>query len=123
MTNLQVVAKEDKIARLRQAEQRAEEIKNLRNQNNSTSEKNGDSDDEPKSRSDELRRQRNMEAQQLIAQRTINARAIFEQNSSAGQTRAAMTHQLRGNNVGAAKRAFEQNQVEQSKSNETAKPE
>ncbi|XP_058801698.1 drebrin-like protein B [Phymastichus coffea] len=116
-----VVAKEDKIAKLREAEKRAEEIKNLRNQNNSSNDKNGDSDDEPKSRSDELRRQRNMEAQQLIAQRTINARAIFEQNSSAGQTRTAMTHQLRGNHVGAAKRAFEQNQVKQGKSKETVK--
>lgn len=35
--------------------------------------------------SDVLRQQRNKEAQELIAQRTINARSIFEQNTSAGQ--------------------------------------
>lgn len=36
-------------------------------------------------KSDELRRQRNQEAQDLISQRTINARSIFEQNTAAGQ--------------------------------------
>lgn len=36
-------------------------------------------------KSDELRRQRNQEAQELISQRTINARSIFEQNTAAGQ--------------------------------------
>lgn len=46
-----------------------------------------DTDDEHKSRSEELRRQRSNEAQQLIAQRTINARAVFEQNTSVGQMR------------------------------------
>lgn len=36
-------------------------------------------------KSEELRRQRKQEAQELISQRTINARSIFEQNTSAGQ--------------------------------------
>ncbi|XP_044735243.1 drebrin-like protein B [Chrysoperla carnea] len=34
---------------------------------------------------DDLRKQRNQEAQQLIGKRTSNARSIFEQNTSAGQ--------------------------------------
>lgn len=103
-----MTAKESIIAKQRLAEQRAEEIKNLRNQN-AANDKNDDSDDEPKSRSDELRRQRSKEAQQLIAQRTINARAIFEQNSSAGQTRTPIIQSHKGNHVEAAKKAFEQN--------------
>lgn len=65
--------------------ERAQEIKNLRNQQIVVNQNGSDSDDEHKSRSDELRRQRSNETQQLIAQRTINARAVFEQNSSAGQ--------------------------------------
>lgn len=40
---------------------------------------------ERRGRSEELRRQRSQEAQALIGQRTINARALFEQNSAAGQ--------------------------------------
>lgn len=35
-------------------------------------------------KSDELRRQRNQEAQELISKRTIDARSIFEQNTVAG---------------------------------------
>ena len=101
------------IARQREAEKRAEEIKNLRNQNIAANDKNSDSDDEPKSRSDELRKQRNKEAQQLISQRTINARAIFEQNSSAGQTRMPLLQHHKGNHVEAAKKAFEQSQIKQ----------
>lgn len=38
-------------------------------------------------KSDLLREERNKEAQNLIAQRTIDARSIFEQNTSAGQIR------------------------------------
>lgn len=106
-----MVAKESIVARQRQAEQRAEEIKNLRNQNLVAKDRNSDSDDEPKSRSDELRRQRNKEAQQLIAQRTINARAVFEQNSSAGQTRAPVVPHQRSNNIEATRKAFEQNMM------------
>lgn len=107
----QVSAKENIVIKQRQAEQRAEEIKNLRNQNHTTANKNDDSDDEPKSRSDELRKQRNLEAQQLISQRTINARAIFEQNSFAGQTRTPLIQHLKGNHVESAKKAFEQNKT------------
>lgn len=40
---------------------------------------------ERRERSDILRRQRSEEAQQLIAKRTIDARAVFERNTSAGQ--------------------------------------
>lgn len=40
---------------------------------------------ERRERSEVLRRQRSEEAQSLISKRTINARAIFEQNSAAGQ--------------------------------------
>ncbi|XP_023224214.1 drebrin-like protein [Centruroides sculpturatus] len=40
------------------------------------------------SRSESLRRERNQEAQALISKRTINARAIFEQNTCAGQMSA-----------------------------------
>lgn len=52
---------------------------------------NGELDDrereerERRERSEVLRRQRSEEAQSLIAKRTINARAIFEKNTSAGQ--------------------------------------
>lgn len=69
------------------------------------------SDDEPKSKSDELRKQRNLEAQQLISQRTINARAIFEQNSIAGQTRTPLIQHHKGNHVESAKKAFEHNKI------------
>ncbi|XP_066998745.2 drebrin-like protein B [Anabrus simplex] len=42
-------------------------------------------EEERKGRSDVLRRQRSQEAQAVISQRTFNARAVFEQNTSAGQ--------------------------------------
>lgn len=42
-------------------------------------------DEERRMRSELLRRQRNNEAQSLIRQRSIDARAVFEQNTSAGQ--------------------------------------
>ncbi|KAJ8669132.1 hypothetical protein QAD02_000391 [Eretmocerus hayati] len=117
-----VVAKEDIIAKQRQAEQRAEEIKNLRNQKCATINA-ADSDEEPKSRSDELRKERNREAQELIAQRTINARAIFEQNSSAGQTKSQKISHSKGNTVGAARKMFEQSQLDQNKPKEQIKTE
>lgn len=74
------------------SEQRAQEIKNLRNQQIAVNQNGSDSDDEHKSRSEELRRQRSNEAQQLIAQRTINARAVFEQNSAAGQMKSSFSN-------------------------------
>lgn len=46
---------------------------------------------ERRGRSDELRRQRSQEAQALISQRTINARALFEKNTAAGQMHKAST--------------------------------
>lgn len=74
------------------SQQRIQELKNLKNKqiaNQSTT--NGDEDNDGKSKSEELKRQRNNETQQLIAQRTINARAVFEQNSSAGQMKSFVT--------------------------------
>lgn len=44
-------------------------------------------DDERINQSEYLREQRKQEAQDLIAQRTIDARSIFEKNTSAGQIR------------------------------------
>ncbi|XP_011305599.1 drebrin-like protein [Fopius arisanus] len=73
------------VRKMEQSQERVQELKNLRNQ----APRNESDEEEPKSRSDELRRQRSNEAQQLIAQRTINARAVFEQNSAAGQMRGA----------------------------------
>ncbi|KOC65688.1 Drebrin-like protein [Habropoda laboriosa] len=78
-----VTAKENSIARQKLAEQRAEEVNNIRNQIAASQHYSNDVDDDHKSRSEELRRQRSKETQQLIAQRTINARAVFEQNSAA----------------------------------------
>lgn len=77
----QVSAKEIIVTKHRQAELRAQEITSSRSQSNTVT----DSDEERKSRSEELRRQRSKETQQLIAQRTINARAVFEKNTAAGQ--------------------------------------
>ncbi|XP_043483524.1 drebrin-like protein [Leptopilina heterotoma] len=64
-----------------------EDLKNIRNTQNCVPQV------EPKSRSEELRQQRNNEAQKLIAQRTINARAIFEQNTCAGQLKSSSVYQ------------------------------
>ena len=83
----QVSSKENETPVEKKSEQRVQEVKNLRNQQPAVHQNSSDSDDEHKSRSDELRRQRSNETQQLIAQRTINARAVFEQNTSAGQMR------------------------------------
>ena len=91
-------------------------MKNLRNQQANQNSHNSDFDDEPKSRSEELRRERSKEAQQLIAQRTINARAIFEQNSSAGQLKMPRVKQQVGqtnSSVEAARKAFEETQLKE----------
>lgn len=108
----QVTAKENSIARQKLAEQRAEEANNLRNQ---VAAKNygNDTEDDHKSRSDELRRQRSKETQQLIAQRTINARAIFEQNSAAGQMKTSSAQQFlsKNNHVESMKKALEEVQI------------
>lgn len=49
---------------------------------------------ERRTRSESLRRERNKETRSLISQRTINARAIFEQNTCAGQMSSMRsTHQ------------------------------
>lgn len=108
----QVSAKESSIARQKLAEQRAEEANNLRNRIAASQQFNEENDDDHKSRSEELRRQRSKEAQQLIAQRTINARAVFEQNSAAGQMKSShVQHSLqKGGHVEAAKKAIEEGQ-------------
>lgn len=107
-----VSAKECSIARQKLAEQRAEEANNLRNHIAASQQYSEDNDDDHKSRSEELRRQRSKEAQQLIAQRTINARAVFEQNSAAGQMKSShVQHSLqKGGHVEAAKKAIEESQ-------------
>ena len=105
--------KENIVDKHRLAEQRSEELNNIRNQKTSQNSQNSDSEDEPKSRSEELRRERSKEAQQLIAQRTINARAIFEQNTSAGQLNTVRAKQPvgpKGSSVEAARKAIEESQ-------------
>jgi len=108
----QVTAKENSIARQKLAEQRAEEANNLRNQKAAQNYNSGVEDDH-KSRSEELRRQRSKETQQLIAQRTINARAIFEQNSAAGQMKATSAQQFlpKNNHVESMRKALEEAQI------------
>lgn len=107
----QVTAKENLIARQKLAEQRAEETNNLRNQRAAQT-YNNDVEDDHKSRSEELRRQRSKETQQLIAQRTINARAIFEQNSAAGQMKTSSAQFLpKNNHVESMRKALEETQI------------
>lgn len=108
-----VTAKENSIARQKLAEQRAEEANNLRNQLAASQHYSNDVDDDHRSRSEELRRQRSKETQQLIAQRTINARAVFEQNSAAGQMKSSPVQQQyipKNSHVEAAKKAIEESQ-------------
>ncbi|XP_006613921.1 drebrin-like protein [Apis dorsata] len=108
-----VTAKENSIARQKLAEQRAEEANNLRNQLAASQHYSNDVDDDHRSRSEELRRQRSKETQQLIAQRTINARAVFEQNSAAGQMKSSSVQQQyipKNSHVEAAKKAIEESQ-------------
>ncbi|XP_060819729.1 drebrin-like protein [Bombus pascuorum] len=109
----QVTAKENSIARQKLAEQRAEEANNKFNQLAASQHYSNDVEDDHKSRSEELRRQRSKETQQLIAQRTINARAVFEQNSAAGQMKSSPVQQQyipKNSHVEAAKKAFEESQ-------------
>ncbi|XP_067207146.1 drebrin-like protein isoform X2 [Linepithema humile] len=106
-----VTAKENSIARQKMAEQRAEEANNVRNQVAAQNYTN-DVDDDHKSRSEELRRQRSKETQQLIAQRTINARAVFEQNSAAGQMKKSSAQFLpKNNHVESMRKALEEAQI------------
>nr|CAH0105272.1 unnamed protein product [Daphnia galeata] len=83
----QVLARMRSISELRQAEEKAnissEEIEKAKW---AKQKQDDDKDDEERRmRSEILRRQRNNEAQSLIKQRSIDAKAIFEQNTSAGQ--------------------------------------
>lgn len=96
------------------AEQRAEEANNLRNQL-AAQNYNNDIEDDHKSRSEELRRQRSKETQQLIAQRTINARAVFEQNSAAGQMKTSSIQQFlpKNNHVESMRKALEDAQIKE----------
>lgn len=94
------------------AEQRVEDGNNLRNQLAAQNYSN-DLEDDHKSRSEELRRQRSKETQQLIAQRTINARAVFEQNSAAGQMKTSSAQQFlpKNNHVESVRKALEDTQI------------
>lgn len=96
------------------AEQRAEEVNNKRNQLAAQNYGN-DLDDDHKSRSEELRKQRSKETQQLIAQRTINARAVFEQNSAAGQMKTSLGQQFvpKNNHVESMRKALEEVQIKE----------
>lgn len=108
-----VTAKENTIARQKLAEQRAEQASNVRNELAASQHYDNEVEDDHKSRSEELRRQRSKEAQQLIAQRTINARAVFEQNLAAGQMQSTSTQlytQRASSHVEAAKKAIEESQ-------------
>jgi len=112
----QVTAKENSIARQKLAEQRAEEANNVRNQQLAAQNYTNDVDDDHKSRSEELRRQRCKETQQLIAQRTINARAVFEQNSAAGQMKTNLGQQQflsKNNHVESVRKALEEAQIKE----------
>lgn len=115
----QVTAKENTIARQKLAEQRAEEANNLRNQLAASQNYSNDMEDDHKSRSEELRRQRSKETQQLIAQRTINARAVFEQNSAAGQMKTTSVQQQflpKNNHVESVRKALEDAQIKEQQS-------
>ncbi|XP_043263379.1 drebrin-like protein [Colletes gigas] len=107
----QVTAKENSIARQKMAEQRAEEANNFLNQMAARQHYSNDVYDSHKSRSEELRRQRSKETQQLIAQRTINARAVFEQNSAAGQmTSSQQQYAVKSSQVETAKKPLEESE-------------
>ncbi|XP_078039451.1 actin binding protein 1 [Augochlora pura] len=109
----QVTAKENSIARQKLAEQQAEEAYHKCNRVAPTQYYNNEVDDYHKSRSEELRLERSKETQQLIAQRTINARAVFEQNTAAGQMKTTSVQQQyvqKNSHVEAAKKALEESQ-------------
>lgn len=70
----------ENITKIKEAEQHAFDV-----QKKQESQEVFEDDVKAVNKSDEIRRQRNQEAQELISQRTINARSIFEQNTVAGQ--------------------------------------
>lgn len=83
----QVLARMRSISELRQAEEKANITSAEAEKAKWAKQKQDDDkdDEERRMRSEILRRQRNNEAQSLIKQRSIDAKAIFEQNTSAGQ--------------------------------------
>lgn len=87
----------------------------MRNQLAASQNYSNDVEDDHKSRSEELRRQRSKETQQLIAQRTINARAVFEQNSAAGQMKTSSVQQFmpKNNHVESVRKALEEAQIKE----------
>lgn len=96
----------------------------MRNQLAASQNYSNDAEDDHKSRSEELRRQRNKETQQLIGQRTINARAVFEQNSAAGQMKTTSVQQQflpKSNHVESVRKALEEAQIKEQQSPD-AKP-
>lgn len=72
------------ISHLREAERNAEEKMKESSRRDETEDRERERE-EWRTRSDILRRQRSQEAQAVISKRTIDARAVFEQNTSAGQ--------------------------------------
>lgn len=83
----QVLARMRSISELRQAEEKASNRSDEAERAKWARQKQDDDNDEEerRMRSEMLRRQRSSEAQALIKQRNIDARAVFEQNTSAGQ--------------------------------------
>lgn len=77
------------ISQLRKAERDAEERRKEPSRGDETEDRERE-EEERRTRSDVLRRQRSEEAQAVISKRTFDARAVFEQNTSAGQM-----HQVR----------------------------
>ncbi|PSN30802.1 Drebrin-like protein [Blattella germanica] len=73
------------ISQIREAERSAEEKMKKNSKEEDEPEDREKEEEERRGRSDILRRQRSQEAQAVISKRTIDARAVFEQNTSAGQ--------------------------------------
>lgn len=73
--------------------------------------------------SDILRQQRNEEAQNLIAQRTIDARSIFEKNTSAGQIKRTPEKPVRTSILRAQQAQQQQQMQQQQHTVEEVKPE
>lgn len=103
----QASAKDVALERHREAEKRSEQMQNQRNNQDKNHQPESNNDVDQRSRSEELRKQRNQEAQQLISQRTIDARAIFERNTVAGQMHNSKPPSRSGSIESAAK-ALEQ---------------
>lgn len=69
--------------------------------------------------SDVLRQQRNMETQELISRRTIDARSVFEKNTSAGQIKCAPEKPVRHSLLKQQQQQQCQQQQQQQQQNQT----